>query len=520
MAPHLVNGKQLLITRERLIRGRVGLVLIAIVTIQYALFLIPLSLVLLPIPFVWARRLYRRWISTVQLVLLGFLGYVLEFVCQIRLVITGADELLHVLPAKPLILSNHRCELDWLFLVCLSLRLHRLSGLKIATWEEYAQIPFIGWLIQAFVFPAICGRDKVKDLATLRNTVDYLTAIQHPLGVTMALFPEGAAITSEKAIEKSHRYAELIGIDALWKNVLIPRTPGVYETVRSLNRLNSIDSVIDVTIGYLDFSPFETSSLVSFWTGTYPREVHMHLNHTRWVDIPTDFDSMRHWLIERFAAKERLIEKFYQPLDIMYRTTSTESSSSSSLNPSSPTNDNDEDDENLSSDQFSTTSTHLSNLATLVAFSEDCDSPEPAEETLSKDMRFIQYISNSYVISAVVAMMVLSMVVSMIIAYPRETLLYVLGVCVVMSFITRWIGGLNVLELELMPVQVDLTYNAEFYAGADGDGYKASGVWASIKEMFGSGKGTEAEFGPRDKENYVQTIRKRRALAAAPTQQL
>ena len=504
MAALFVNGKQLLISRQRLIRGRIGLVLIAIVTIQYSLFLIPFSVILLPIPFVWARKLYRRWISTVQLILLGFLGYVVEFVCQVRLVITGADELLHILPAKPLIISNHRCDLDWLFIVCLSLRLHRLGALKIATWEEFSQIPFVGWLIQVFLFPSICGRDKVKDLATLRNTVDYLTAIQHPVGVSVALFPEGSSITSENAIEKSHRYAEIIGMDAQWKNVLIPRSPGMYETVRSLNRLNALDSVIDVTIGYLDFSPFQPSNLVSFWTGTYPREVHMHLNHTRWVDIPTDFDSMRSWLIDRFGVKERLLEKFYQPIEIMYRTNSTDSVGSND-------SQHDEEDDERLSDQVSTASTHMSNLATLVSFTDEADTLEPAEETMSKDMRFIQYISNSYVISAVVAMMVNFLVVVTIVSYPRETLSYIIGVIVLFSFITRWIGGLNVLEMEILPVQVDLTYSPEFYGGPDGEPQKPAGLFSVIKNMFVKHKRKEPEYGLRDKQNYIQAIRQSRS---------
>ena len=507
----LVNGKQLVISRERLIRGRLALVMIAIVSIQYAVFLIPISLLLLPLPFTWARKVYRRWMSTVQLILLGFVGYVVEFVCKIRLVITGADELLHVLPAKPLIISNHRCDTDWLFLVCLSLRMHRLSALKIATWEEFSQIPFIGWLIQVFLFPTICGRDKVKDLATLRNTVDYLTAIQHPVGVTMALFPEGAAMSSTNAIEKSHHYAEIMGLDAKWRHVLVPRTPGMYETVRSLNRLNALDSVIDVTIGYLDFSPFASSSMVSFWDGTYPREVHMNLSHTRWADIPTDFDSMRTWLVDRFGLKERMLERFYSPLDIMYRSGSGDSIDSSGGGGGDDGDMNDEDER--MSDQFSTTSTHVSNLATLVAFSEDCDSPEPAEETLSKDMRFIQYISNSYVISAVVAVMVNCLVVAVIVAYPRETLLYVLAVCLLFAFITRWVGGFNILELEVMPVQVDLTYSAEFYAGLDGSAYKPKGFWARAKELFLPGKPNESEYAQRDKENYIQAIRQRRVVA-------
>lgn len=509
-----VNGKKLLISKERILRGRIGLVLIAIATIQYCLFLVPFSLLLLFIPSVTVRRLYRRWCSTVQLVLMGFVGYVVEFVCRIRIVITGADELLHVLPAKPLIISNHRCEIDWLFLLCLSLRLHRLSALKIASWEEVSKIPFIGWLLQIFSFPTLCGRDKVRDLATLRNTVEYLTGIQHPVGVSLVLFPEGAAVTDFKALEKSHRYAQILGISPKWNHVLIPRTPGMYEAVRSLNRLNSLDSVIDVTIGYLDFSPFEPSTLSSFWNGTYPREVHMHLNHTRWADIPSDFDSMKDWLLDRFSTKERLLEKFYSPIHIMYQQDGLPQRGLSGKFTQEEEQDDqgDEiDDGQLSFDQFSTTSTHLSNLATLVAFTDDPDSPEPAEETLSKDMRFIQYISNSYVISAVVALIVNFLVIALVVSYPEEVLVYTLSVCLLFSILTRYIGGINVLEMDILPVQVDLTYSSDLYKGFESNAYTPKNWIQSLKDLFMMGKNSEHDYNHRDKEKYVFALRERNA---------
>jgi 1-acyl-sn-glycerol-3-phosphate acyltransferase len=509
----VVNGKSLLISRERVVRGRLALVMIAIISIEYCVFLIPWSLVLLLVPSVRVRRLFRRWQSTVQLLLLGFIGYVVEFVCTVRLVITGADELLHVIPSKPMIMSNHRCELDWLFLVCLSLRLHRLSVLKIPAWEEISQLPFIGWLSQVFLFPSLCGRDKVKDLATIRNTVEYLTGIQHPMGVSVGVFPEGSSVSEQRALEKSQRYSEeILGILPPWKRVLVPRAPGMYETVRSLNRLNALDSVIDVTIGYLDFSPFEMSSFASFWAGTYPREVHMHLDYLRWVEIPTDFDSMKDWLVDRFAKKEKLLDKFYSPIELMYHHPIRRMDSTTSSADSVSSQDSDDGQRSENTDQLSTTSTHLSNLAALVAFSgEDGESPEPAEETLSKDMRFIQYISNSYVISAAVAMMVNCLVVVGIMSYPKQVLLYVLGVCLMFSLVTRWIGGFNVLEMDIVPVQVDLTYSSEYYSSADPHGYRPQGFLQSLKDFFTPGKrGDAAEYAQRDKENYIEALRRRR----------
>jgi 1-acyl-sn-glycerol-3-phosphate acyltransferase len=478
---------------QRVLLGRVGFGLVIIVAAVYCVFLIPLGWGLILIPFAWVRKQYRKWVSTVQLLLLGFVGYVVEFMCRIRIVITGGEDMLHVLPSKPMIISNRQGELDWLFLLCISLRLHRLAVLKITTWEEYIHIPFLGWLIQVFLFPTVCGRDKVRDLATLRNSVEYLSSVGG--GCSMVLFPEGASISETGAVEKSHRYADVLGFPHL-SHVLIPRAPGIHEAVRSLNRLNAIDSIIDITMGYLNCENFSTTRwgcpLTSFWDGTYPREVHVHMHQVRWVDIPPDIDSMRTWVIERFLIKEKMLNKFYQPLTLV----------------GDPVDeDNRIDAETTPMDQLSTTSTHVSNLATFLCFHEDNgDSPEPCEETFSKDMRFIQYVSNSYVISAVVALMVNILVALIAIAYPQKILLYFLFVCLTYSVVTRWLGGFHILESELLGVGTD--YVANEYYPVDLDLTQKS-TWQMIKEVFVTPKG-ELESGQKDKDSYIRAMRSRR----------
>lgn len=479
-------------SRQRIIRGRIGFGLAVIVGAVYCVFLIPIGWVLLLLPFVWVRRQYRKWVSTVQLLLLGFVGYVVEFLCKIRIVITGGDDMLHVVPGKPMIISNRKGELDWLFLVCVSLRLHRLAVLKITTWEEYIHIPFVGWLIQAFLFPTICGRDKVKDLATLRNSVEYLTSVGE--GCSLVLFPEGSSVSVPGSIEKSHKYADVLGFPRL-KHVLLPRAPGIYEAVRSLNRLNGIDAIVDITMGYLNFDSADNGCpLSSFWEGTYPLEVHVNLNHVRWVDIPPDIDSMRTWIIDRFLIKEKMLEKFYLPLT----TQLTWGEEKGAVDSGSQA---------AAADQFSTTSSHVSNLATLLCFHEENgESPEPCEETFSKDMRFIQYISNSYVISAVVALMVNILVLFISIAYPQQVLLYFLFVCLTYSIVTRWIGGFNMLETESLHVRNDFV-SSEYYP-VDLD-LKQKTAWQIIKETVVPPKG-ELEAGQKDKDSYIRAIRSRR----------
>jgi hypothetical protein len=313
-------------------------------------------------------------------------------------------------------------------------------------------------------------------------------------GVTVALFPEGTSLANggPSAIEKSQKYSEKFQLPKL-NQVLVPRAPGIYETIRTLNRLNAIDCIIDVTIAYMDFIPFEYSTITSFWTGKYPREVHLNLNKIRWVDIPTtDFETVRSWINDRFLMKEKLLERFYTPLNYVEYTTGD---GVEDIVPS----DVDE------FDQLSTTSTHMSNLATLLSFYDE-DGTEPCEETLSKDMRFIQYISNSYVISAVVAMMVTCLVIAVSVAYPEQILLYVLSVCLIFSIVTRWIDGFSVLELEVLPVHADVMSNDYYPVDMD---LKKKGFLQEIREFFSSPK-NELETGRKDKDSYIRAMKNRR----------
>jgi hypothetical protein len=223
--------------------------------------------------------------------------------------------------------------------------------------------------------------------------------------------------------------------------------------------------------------------------------VHLNLSQVRWVDIPmSDVESVNTWLVERWLQKERSLERFYSPLNFI--------DLSDVMDPG--TEGADAGDE---FDQLSTTSTHMSNLATLLTFYDE-DGTEPCEETLSKDMRVIQYISNSYVISAVVALMVVSMMIAVSVAYPERVLLYVLSVCLIFSVITRWINGFNIFELEVLPVQVDLMPNEYYPVDMD---LKPKGFIEELREFFSPPK-NELETGRKDKDSYIRAMKNRRMV--------
>ena len=48
-----------------------------------------------------------------------------------------------------IVICNHHCRLDWMFLWCLFARQRKLRSLKIALKAELKRAPFFGWAMQA-----------------------------------------------------------------------------------------------------------------------------------------------------------------------------------------------------------------------------------------------------------------------------------------------------------------------------------------------------------------------------------
>ena len=457
------------------------------------LLLVAPAWLLLPIRIVSVRKFYRHWMATLQLILFGFTGFLLEVVCGIRMTVTGSEELLERLLDQPMLIANHRTRLDWLFIAFFALRLRRLSALKIALREDIKYIPFIGWGVQSFLFPFISRTDKSKDLATIRNTLEYLTAIQHPRGCSLLLFPEGTDL-SKSNLAKSQAAQEAKGLP-VWSNVLLPRTAGFCEALQTLRNLNAIDSLVDITIGYVDFQPFERPSELCLWSGRVPREVHIHAEYMRWSDLPVE--DQPEWLLQRFKKKEELLGRFYAPLTLY-----------SECGNSEPPSEVD--------DRMSDTSTQLSHLEPSLWFSDDPQTreTETCEETLTKDMRFVQYAMNSFVISCLIAFILNLVFVTLVWFFPRELGTYCIAVTILGVCVTYFIGGFHILELDWFPVRVDMTNNASFYRpspredSADQREYysgTSESPWASLVRMFG------LRSSAARRSAYLETVRHRSA---------
>jgi hypothetical protein len=144
----------------------------------------------------------------------------------------------------------------------------------------------------------------------------------------LLLFPEGTVIDEQSKLS-SQRYAKKAGItDFNAKYVLLPRSTGLYHTLRCLEE--KTEYLYDFTISFsgLDSStpPFDQYPIDRiFLEGAGPETVHIHVDRFKLSEIPglctmlgTPYQpeeatpaAFEEWMRKRFMEKDALLEKFH-----------------------------------------------------------------------------------------------------------------------------------------------------------------------------------------------------------------
>ena len=210
-----------------------------------------------------------------------------------------------------LLLSNHRCHIDWMycgFVWCNTLFSN--GALRFILKESIRGVPLFGWIMTGFMYIFLSRKNREADIEHIDNIMRYL--INSGDRPTLVLFPEGTDLTDE-TIAKSQEYASKHGLP-LMKYVLCPKISGV-ETV--LNRLRGQGGAVhDLTLAYKDYrfgdSGDTRPSEVGMWSGEFPREVHMIVKRTDIKDIPTERTELERWVLNSFVQREKLLKGFYE----------------------------------------------------------------------------------------------------------------------------------------------------------------------------------------------------------------
>jgi len=270
--------------------------------------MLPVAAALLFVPWATSRRLLRRWEGLVAGSWLSFGAWLLERVGGVKIVLTGDS----LLPGdQVLILSNHRTRIDWMFLWCWAARIDLLSSYRVILKSSLRNFPWWGWGMSLCMFPFIHRGSKHRDadLTRIGRICRYLSQLE--VANALILFPEGTDL-SPSSQERDREYAIAKKL-RIYHHVLHPR-PGAFSASLTAMR-PQLDYVVDLTIGYVDYTPGERPSELSLLKGRLPREIHIHMK--RWdmkttpllqKDKPGGTDE---FLKESFDRKEAMLTAFY-----------------------------------------------------------------------------------------------------------------------------------------------------------------------------------------------------------------
>jgi len=260
--------------------------------------LLPCAIVLLPfVPFGGVAA-FRQIARLVAAGVFTFAAAMLEVIGGVK-VHCGGDAKAMASDKRVLVVANHHCHVDWMFIWCLAARHAAAGRVIIVAKDDLKSIPVLGWIMQCFVLVFVSRKDRARDVARLGAAIRY-----HADSKLWALvFPEGTDL-SESNVEKSQHFGKLMKPPRVWSNVLIPRGAG---TAAMIRELGTFDAIYDVTVRYpgSEQRPSERRLL----TGQFPPAARLDLERFAYADLPAavrdgEDAAVTQWVLDRFEVKE------------------------------------------------------------------------------------------------------------------------------------------------------------------------------------------------------------------------
>ncbi|XP_072989104.1 probable 1-acyl-sn-glycerol-3-phosphate acyltransferase 4 [Typha latifolia] len=281
------------LTTWRIFRGVSCLIIILSTAFMMLVYLAPVTALFLRL---FSAHYSRKGTSLLFGTWLSLWPFLFEKINKTKVVFSGER-----VPEKEraIIFTNHRTEVDWMYLWDLALRKGRAGYIKYILKRSLMKLPIFGWAFQIFEFIPVERKWEV-DEAILRSKLSTFKDPKDPLW--LVVFPEGTDYTKQKCV-KSQEYAAEKGLPIL-ENVLLPKSRGFNACLEELR--NSLDAVYDVTIAYKHRCPVFIDNVF----GVDPSEVHIHIQRILVHEIPTSEDEAAGWLIERFRLKDQLLSDF------------------------------------------------------------------------------------------------------------------------------------------------------------------------------------------------------------------
>ena len=242
------------------------------------LYLLPCAVVLLPLG---AVDTFRSCVQLCRWWWFSFAGACVEYIGGTRYELTGDD-----VPRSfgedrcVLVVSNHHCRLDWLFLWPVACRHGRAGALHVMLKDSLKHVPLFGWAMQAFGFSFLGRVDRASDVATIR---ERLRAARTAGPAYALLFPEGTDL-SPSNLKKARAYGLTLDPPRRWNHVLVPKGAGLAAAIEALG--DDLDAIYDVTIRYDTTSGERPDEKAMCLRGVFPRKVRVPVSYTH-LTLPT-----------------------------------------------------------------------------------------------------------------------------------------------------------------------------------------------------------------------------------------
>jgi 1-acyl-sn-glycerol-3-phosphate acyltransferase len=247
-----------------------------------------------------AQTKYLWFASTIQGSWICLLVFLLEYIANVELRITGS------LPTKEpsLFISNHLTH-DWVVIYSTAFRTGTLSTVRVIIKNSIKYVPFIGVSIAMCYWPFV-SRDFNKDVVILGKLFGLYKAAMLPAHIW--IFPEGTRLTPSK-LKSSQEHAAQKGYP-VWNNVMLPRYRGFVTALNSMKA--TFKYICDVTIQYEGWSGLKPPGFWQIVTSDRRRRhtMHVHIQKHNMADVPEDDEGRQQWLKDTWTRKEKLLQDF------------------------------------------------------------------------------------------------------------------------------------------------------------------------------------------------------------------
>lgn len=274
--------------------------------------LVPAIILLRPV----SANLYARCTSWIFACWWTSCLFITERLNGVKVRVTG-DAL--PLNAPLLIMSNHKCNLDWMFLWSSAIRtgsMFHVGVFKAVAKSEIRVIPIFGWGCKLNGF-AYVRRRWSSDASHLTSWIQ--SQIRRRLDANWTLiFPEGTRYTDRNK-ERSDLSCAKDGLEPMAGEILRPRTKGLALLLReSAKGGGYYRKIVDMTIQYTDADgkPLKGAALGTRCFGQLAKgqlpvaTCHVHFDVFSHKDVPAgeDEDEVEAWVWKRWRKKADMLE--------------------------------------------------------------------------------------------------------------------------------------------------------------------------------------------------------------------